>query len=705
MNLPTDFARMRPSGGWAWLVRKQAMNYPTRLTRLGQGFALSASFIVLACGLTWPLALHLPTHLLGDPTGDTGVYVWNLWIFRHELLRHGHLPFSTEHVFSYTGGADFALHNYTPVAGLLATPLISLIGVVATFNVLMIALIALTGIGAFLLARQVGLGRIASWIVGALFIASPVLTARQTAHFSLVIAAPLPLFLWALLRTLKSLRTRDAVLVGVICATASYADAYYGIYCAMMGLFVIAWRFVRLERGATARDSGTLRRTLDAAILLVVVVAGWQILSGTTLVSIGGIRIRTDTLYTPMLVLALLLSARGWLQWRPVFSVHDPERHLPVLVRQGLVSVVVCLALLSPVLVGIALRFLNDRLPQTETYWRSSPRGVDMLAYFVPNPNHWWFGRVTGRWLLPDKPDAFPEFVGSFSIVAFAVIAVAAVRRKLPAIWIAFTALFVSLSLGPFVYVAGVNTYVPGPWAFLRYVPVIGMARSPSRFAVVAILGMCVLFGFAVDEVFRGPARLPARRFLTGVVAAALIIELMAAPRPLYSAAVPDVYRLIATTSDETGRLLELPTGIRDGTSSLGNFNASTQYFQTWHRRRLIGGYLSRISGWRRREDMRAPVLRALFTLSEGRDISDAWKQEALRSRDAFLARSCVRFVIIDKLHATESLRTFAEETLNLTTVHQDQRYELYVPADPPACTLPANRAARAVLRGVGFQQ
>jgi hypothetical protein len=237
-------------------------------------------------------------------------------------------------------------------------------------------------------------------------------------------------------------------------------------------------------------------------------------------------------------------------------------------------------------------------------------------------------------------------------------------------------------------------------------VPVIGMARSPSRFAVVAILGLCLLFGFAVEETFRVRARRPSRqRLTTGLVATALTLELMAVPRPLYSAAVPDVYRLIATTTDETGRLLELPTGIRDGTSSLGNFNASTQYFQTSHRRRLIGGYLSRVSGWRRTENMRTPILRALFTLSEGREISEAWTQEALRSRGAFLARSCVRFVIIDRLRATESLRTFAVDTLNLTSVHQDQRYELFIPNDPPPCAPLEHPEPSAVIRGVGLRK
>ena len=201
--------------------------------------AAVAGYILLTCILTWPLPRHLQTHLPGDPSGDTGAYIWNLWIFRHELLRHGHLPFSTSHVFAYSGGADFSLHNYAPIAGALGAPLIGTLGVVGAFNVVLLALITLSGLGVFVLARRLGLGTAAAWSAGALFIASPVLTARETAHLSLVIAAPLPLFLWALLRTFDTKRVKDAALVGALVAAASYSDAYYGVYCAIMGGFLV----------------------------------------------------------------------------------------------------------------------------------------------------------------------------------------------------------------------------------------------------------------------------------------------------------------------------------------------------------------------------------------------------------------------------------------------------------------------------------
>ena len=245
------------------------------------------------------------------------------------------------------------------------------------------------------------------------------------------------------------------------------------------------------------------------------------------------------------------------------------------------------------------------------------------------------------------------------------------------------------------MHVAGVNTYIVGPWAFLRYLPLIGMARAPSRFAIVAMLGMSLLAAFSIEALWR---RYRVPRWVGVLTLVTLAVELLPAPRPLYSAAIPDVYRLIVSNGDESGRLLELPTGIRDGTSSVGNFSASSEYFQTMHRRPLVGGYLSRVSPWRKRQNDHAPMLRALFALSEGRQLSPEWIDAARRSREVFLRRSCVRFVIANKSRATSDLRAFAVDVLRLVPVYEDATYALFTIADPPACDPP--RSKRDIRRG-----
>ena len=654
------------------------------------------SYSALACALTWPLPQYLTSRLLGDPTGDTGVYVWNLWIFQHELVIHRHLPFSTEHVFAYTNGADFSLHNYTPLAGLVATPLVSSIGIIGAFNLLLLACLVLSGLGVYALARRLGLRACSAWVAGALFIASPVVTAKETAHFSLITAAPLPIFLWALMRTLDRPTYGNAALVGLVVATATYSDAYYGVYCLLMGVFVLAWRFLAVSVDKRVGIASRPRGALDAVCLMIAGLVCWRILTGTTSVSVGPIRVGLATLYTPMLLLTVLAGLRGLLTWRLTVRVDDHGHQLRLLPKRGTLAVAVTLTLLSPILVGLALTYAQGRLPDTSTYWRSSPRGVDLLAYAVPNPSHPWFGPWTRGWLLPGAPDAFPEYVASVSLVALVGTVLMAWRRRLPRMWVAFTAVFVLLSLGPFIHVGGINTFVPGPWAILRYVPIVEMARSPARLAIVAVLGFSILAAFALEAWLAEGAR--GRRVFAGAAAVLLAVEVLPIPRTLYSAETPDVYRLITSADNEQGRLLELPTGIRDGTSSLGDFNASSQFFQTRHARPLIGGYLSRVSTWHKRENRRAPMLQALHTLSEqAGPISDDLLERARASRDRFLARSCVKYVIVDKRRASAALRAFAEDALQLTLVHEDPGYALLIPIAPPACEPRARRIDVAV--------
>ena len=93
--------------------------------------AALCGYAAFAVVFTWPLASQLGTHLTGSPAGDTGVYVWNQWVFHHEVLKEGNFPYFTSRIFSLTGPANLSLHNYTAFQDLLALPLLGWLGVVA----------------------------------------------------------------------------------------------------------------------------------------------------------------------------------------------------------------------------------------------------------------------------------------------------------------------------------------------------------------------------------------------------------------------------------------------------------------------------------------------------------------------------------------------------------------------------------------------
>ena len=165
-------------------------------------------------------------------------------------------------------------------------------------------------------------------------------------------------------------------------------------------------------------------------------------------------------------------------------------------------------------------------------------------------------------------------------------------------------------------------------------------------------------------------------------VTALLLFELSPVPRPLHAGMVPAVFQHIANDPRQDIRVLALPYGLRDGTSSIGNFNPLTQYFQTAHGKKLMGGYLSRVTREQKRYHQRFPVLDALMTLSERKDatLSESQRRRAFASRDRFMLASNVAYVVLDDAEVSPHLRAFTIELLRLEQIASSDGYTLYVP-------------------------
>jgi hypothetical protein len=640
--------------------------------------AVLFGYVIAASAFTWPLPLHLGTHLTGDPGGDTGVYVWNQWVFRHEAVL-GNNPMTTDQILSLTQRADLSQHNYTAFQDLLAFPLMPWLGVVATFNVVLLIITVLTALATYALARRaMAATRFEAWLAGLAFAWSPVLVTRTAGHFSLVAAAPLPAFILCMHAAERTRQLRYAALAGFCVAWASFCDAYYGVYCVMMAGIYVATTYVRVTR------SPVRKRVPWVWLLDVVLVCAAGLVAGLLIgrggdVDLMGVKISLRGLYTPVLLLTVLSVVRGIVWLRPrITSDWGQYRHL---LKPAIVGVIACAGPLSPALYGLGQRLAEGRFVSPPVYWRSSPEGVDLLSLVAPNPNH-----PLLRWLASDREQAAPtwflEHTASLSLVAIAVVAFATWRAGLrpKAGWWILTIGFAALALGPFVLVGGVNTYVPGPWALLRYVPVIGLARMPTRFAIVAALGLAMLLAGALVAIgTRWPAR---RRAISLVVGALLIFELWPAPSTLYSAEISPIFDIVAADPRPV-RILNLPFGVRDGVMSAGNFSARSQFNQTRHGKRLIGGYLSRISD-RRLAQMRAdnPTLGRLITISEGRTLSPEDEAALIERGPLFVGKASLGYVVIDERFIKADTSALVIRAMQLKEIARDAHLVLYTPPD-----------------------
>lgn len=653
------------------------------------GFVRSAvallAYALTAAVFAWPLPLALSERLTGSVAGDTGVYVWNQWVFRHEIVAHHHLPLFTSKILALTPPIDLSLHNYTIFQDLVAFPLLPVAGVVATFNLVQLAMMTLTAWASFLLARRVTGREPEAWLAGLLFAFSPTMIAKSTAHFSLLAAAPLAIFMLVLLRAEQTGRLRDAALAGATVAWAALCDAYYGIYCVLLFAALVGVRLIRFEHSATdPRIPRVPRlpaaRVLDVLMLCLLGLIVGILASGGRRVQVLGVTLSVRSVYTPVLLLTIAAVARIALAVRPrLVPVAVNGRPLARMLGLG---AIVCLTILSPVLYALGHRLAEGGRLQEEVFWRSSPPGVDAIAYVVPNPNHPLAGRVWRDWLSRERADAFPEQVASLPYVALAVVAIALWRRRrpLPRLWIAMTAVFAALSLGPFVRVAGIDTYVPGPWAILRYLPIVGSARMPSRFVVLATLAFAMLFGLCLARVAVGRRR----PVVLAGVAVLLVFELLPVPRTLHAAEVPEVYRIVRDDPRRV-RVLDLPFGIRDGVMSAGDFSASSQFYQTLHEKALIGGYLSRIPLAEVERYRKLPVLSALMRLSEKLTLDPAQERAALERAQSLVERTRMGYVVIDAARASPELRAFAMTAFGLVKIAEAHGRELYRPEPGPS--------------------
>ncbi|HYB94569.1 MAG TPA: hypothetical protein VEC39_06330 [Vicinamibacterales bacterium] len=645
------------------------------MRRYAPRLVVVAGFVLAALAFSWPLPLRLATHLTGDPGGDTGVYVWNQWVFHHEVVE-GRNPLTTDKILSLTATADLTQHNYTAFLNVLALPLISLLGVIASFNVVFLLVCVLNATMTYGLVRRVtAASRLEAWLAGLLFAWAPAMVARSTGHFSLVAAAALPAFLWALVNAERSRSTRDAALVGLCMAWAALSDAYFGIYCLLLAMLYVAAALLRVTRNPRPVAKSWLWVVDVLIVCFGGLIAGLALGRGGEF-SLLGFPVRVRSLYNPVLILTALIILRTTMWWRPQFRVFDVG---PVPLKAIAVAAFACLGPMAPVLYGIGNRVAEGRFVSPDIFWRSSPRGVDVLAFLTPNPHHplmrWWLGDP-----LTTRATHFVEYTASISLVALAAIVIAAWRAgyRPSRRWVLITIAFALLALGPFIYVGGINTHVPGPWALLRYVPGLGLARMPTRFGIVALLGLCVLFAGALAALStRWPQR---RRQITALITVLLVLELWPAPRPLYSAAVSPIYERIAADPRPV-RVLVLPFGVRDGVWEAGNFRPRTQFTQIVHGKALIGGYLSRISR-RRVQRMRDdyPALDALIKLSEPAPLAPDIKTTLDQLGRQLIEQGSVGYVVIDERFIEPERAQLVIDAMSLIEVQRDAYHVLYVP-------------------------
>ncbi|MCS7221878.1 MAG: interleukin-like EMT inducer domain-containing protein [Anaerolineae bacterium] len=575
-----------------------------------------ALFVVLAFGLSYPLPLRFTTHTPGTATWafDESTFLWNIWYFKHALLNLGTSPLHSELIW-YPLGIDLILHTYNFFNALLAFPLQLAWGLVPASNSTLIFATALSGYGAYLLARQLlrdwhllpsgSVGHLPPLLAGLIYaFGSNRAVYLALGHYDMVTTGCIPLYALYLVRSLRAsgpMRRSDwhnATMAGLFFALAALAEMIFAVFLALLTLI---FAITALQFSSASHWPFVLRLTSVLKRLAVIA-----------------------------LVAALL--------WGPVF-------------------------------IPIVREFISGDYA-LEGWGEGLKLSTDLLGFITPTALHPIWGENWQRALRAVEEgtarfsDVNTVFIGWVTLALALIGALVSGWRGRPWRWTAL--LFGLFCLGPLLQINGRYEFsldrllgergvtFPMPFALLHYIPFVKANRAPNRNSVVLMLGIAVLAALAVAWITtarrqnallaRGMRRIG--NLLSVVLAVAILFEHAAIPMPLTDARVPAIYRQIAAEPDEFA-ILQLPLGWRNSFGVFGSEWTQVQFYQTVHGKPMLGGNISRAPSFKMEYFRRLPLFQAIAEVEFGQPVSPEVDAAARAQAAELMYLYDVRYLVI----------------------------------------------------------
>jgi hypothetical protein len=418
-------------------------------------------FLALTLLLTWPLPLHPASATLPmGPDGD--LFIWTLAWDAHAFIKQPLAIFDANiyHPLRRT----LAFSENLIGSALVAAPVMWITGSeVLALNVVALLSVALCGLGAYVLARRLGISPAGAIVAGVIFAFSPPRFFR-TGQVHLGVVQWIPFALASLHAYLDEGRRRDLWLAAAFFCLQALSSGHGAVFLVLAMGGLVAWRLVR-------------ERMLAPAL-------------GLRDLGITG---------------ALLLA--------PAVLVYLPYRT----VQQEM-----------------GLRRSLENWAVTPGSFLAAPTHVQaFLLSLLPGP----------RILETASAYLFPGFLPL--LLAIAAIAAALLRRAKGGGQPAFVAFYgvlallsVWLSIGPPF----------GLWPLVYWLPGMSFIRVPSRFTMLAVLGLAIVAASGFDWLSARVAPRRQQAFAAGVLLL-LVVEFSAMPLPVapYRLDIPLADRWLAS--------------------------------------------------------------------------------------------------------------------------------------------------------------
>jgi hypothetical protein len=587
------------------------------------GFANSAGFAflvyaALAIALTWPLATGL-TH---DVPGDFGDPLFTSWALAWDAMHLGRGWWSANIFAPHPLSLAYSEH-FLPQA-LQAWPIYAATkNPILCYNLLFLSTFALSGLGMFLLGRELTGSPAAGLVAGLAFAFAPYRIA-SIPHLQVLSSAWMPFVLFGLRRHFATGRLQPLAGAAAAWLVQNLSCGYYLLFFSPIVFLYIVWE---LTRAGLWRNARTLCR-IGAAIAIVFAGTAPFLLPYLELRQIGfSPRSLIETQRFSADVYAYFTADPNLRLWGPIAQAWPKAEGLlfPGLTIAALAIFGATRGSFADAARDDSTGVARDRQSDVARPFQGRDRGAESPA---PHPGHRDRGpkraalQLAGvamggvvvalllGWSIRLPGIKITSLARTLAFCAAAWTVILAVSRDVrgaatrwlssPAgIFSAITVFALVMSFGPDIHAKGrelatINLYA----AFYAFVPGFDGVRVPARFGMIVTLGLAALAALgaaAIDRRHRGR--------VSAIAGALILLEAIAIPIPInqnstdytqtglaplpasvaIGSAAPEVYRFLATLPSSTV-LMELPLGEPA-------FDVRYMFYSTLHWKRLVNGY------------------------------------------------------------------------------------------------------------------
>ena len=337
---------------------------------------------------------------------------------------------------------------------------------------------------------------------------------------------------------------------------------------------------------------------------------------------------------------------------------------------------------------------IQDLIQQTPDYIRSV--SLDLLAFFVPSPDHFLLGHsvqaVRDQFL--GDPTLQTVYLG-YAVLFLACLAVLRAPRQAIRPWLWAAIVFFLLALGPTLHINGAETFsigrlhfrIPLPFAILGYLPFLpyfGGGTAIGLSAVMVMLALSVLAGYGMKHLRQMVGTSWAKLVPTAVFAV-IFLEYAILPFPLWQVSVPQVYHTIKEDPDPI-TVLDLP---------FGHDIKIYQFYQTVHGKKIMHGFLPRLPSFNRTFGENIRLMRMLR--KPGLIPPAPLDRSIAESANDVMRLFKIRYIVIHKDYfasdAFNRVAALINATLPVQLIAQDQHITAYRVQDEVGNAYEARRA------------